>query len=111
MGQLDGWGCGMKLTASATITRGAKTNRVRVKRVARSAGTAMARYRADPTVRGLETAIVCISMPAEELAALDAACERTQMARSHFLRQAAKHFAEKTRAGTEQAKRWKESIR
>lgn len=88
----------MKVTATATVVRGAKTNRIRVERKARSSGSAMARFRADPAVRGLETAVVCISMPVGELADLDAFCERTQMARSHLIRQAVKHFAVKVGA-------------
>lgn len=82
---------------------GVITNRVRVRPkkkrgparkqfTAASAGTALARYRADPSVRGQDTAKLCISMPVAELAALDAMAERTQMARSFFIRQAIKHF-------------------
>ncbi len=85
-----------KPTMTASLS-GKRTNRVRVKRRAVSAGTATRRYLKDPSTRGLDTAIVCISLPVEELVALDAVCERTQMARSHFLRQAAKHFAEKVK--------------
>lgn len=83
-----------KPTMTAVVS-GKRTNRVRVKRGATSAGTATRRYRKDPNTRGLDTVTVCISLPVEELVALDAMCERTQMARSHFLRQAAKHFATK----------------
>lgn len=101
----------MKITATATITRGRKANRVKVKRVARSAGTAIRRFRADPAVRGLETAMVCISLPVAELVSLDEVCERVQMARSHFIRQAVKHFAQFVLSGGEQGKRWKESTR
>ena len=88
-----------QLTASATIARGVTTNRVRVKkRVARrtvSAGTAKARFRKDPLTRGLDYVCICISLPVAELEQLDSWSERVQMARSHFLRQAAKHFAAK----------------
>ncbi len=81
-----------KPTMSATIG-GKITNRVRVARPSKSAGTAMARYRQDPTVRGHDTVVVAISIPAAELEAIDAMCESAQMARSHYLRQAAKYFA------------------
>lgn len=80
---------------SATIRRGAVTNRVRVaKQPQRSPGTRRKAYRADPEVRGLDTTTVCISLPIGELESMDATCERVQMARSHFLRQAAKHFTQ-----------------
>lgn len=82
----------MNVMASATIS-GKRTNRVRVKRRAASAGTAKARYRKDPSTRALDTVQVCVSMPVADLLALDAVCERVQMARSHFVRQACKHFA------------------
>lgn len=85
-----------KPTLSARI-EGKRTNRVKVKRAAASPGTAMRSYRQDPTVRGMDTVVIAVSLPAGELAALDAMCERVQMARSHFLRQAAKHFAEKVK--------------
>lgn len=51
------------------------------------------------------------TLGAGELAALDAVCERVQMARSHFLRQAAKHFRAFVVGGGEQGQRWKESSR
>jgi hypothetical protein len=81
----------MKVTTSAVID-GKRTNRIKVQRKARSAGTAMARYRQDPSVRGMDTVVTCISLPVCELTDLDAACERAQMARSHFIRQAVKRF-------------------
>lgn len=84
----------MKITATADIG-GKKTNRVRVRRKAASAGTALARYRKDPSTRGLDVVQVCISMPAAELVDLDATATRVQMARSHFIRAAVKHFATK----------------
>lgn len=85
----------IRVTASVG---GKKTNRVKVRRrVAKSAGTALARYRKDPALNGLDVAITCISLPVAELAEIDAICERLQMARSHFLRLAAKSFAEKVR--------------
>lgn len=83
-----------KPMASATI-EGKRTNRVKVRRRATSAGTALRRYRQDPAVRGHDVVTVCICLPVAELAAIDAMCERVQMARSHFLREAAKHFSSK----------------
>lgn len=84
----------MKILATADIG-GKRTNRVRVRRKAASAGTAMRRFRKDPLTRGLDYAMVCISIPVAELAALDAIAERVSMARSHFIRQAVRHFAAK----------------
>ena len=84
-------------TMSATMG-GVITNRVKIaKRKQASTQTVLRRYRTDPLVRGMDTAIVSISMPAAELAALDELAEQTQMARSHLIRQAVKHFAEKLR--------------
>lgn len=91
---------GLDVRTTATLTPGVKTQRVakvRAKRKATSAGTAMRRFRKDPTTRGLDYAMVCISIPVGELAALDEVAERAQMARSHFIRQAVKHFAEKVK--------------
>ena len=67
---------------------GKKTNRVKM----RSAGKAMNQYRQDPSVRGMDTVVVAISIPAGELAEMDAFAARVQMARSHLIRQAVKHF-------------------
>ena len=67
---------------------GKKTNRVKM----RSAGKAMDQYRQDPSVRGMDTVVVAISIPAGELADLDAFAARVRMARSHLIRQAVKHF-------------------
>lgn len=78
----------------AEVVRGRKTNRVVVKRRADpSPQRALRRYRKDPLTRGLDYTTVCVSLPVEELAALDIVCARVQMARSHFIRQAVKHFA------------------
>lgn len=85
----------LKLVASAAIG-GAKTNRVRVKRKPDYAPqSALRRFRKDPSTRGLDCVIVSVSMPVRELAALDEAAEGAQMARSHFLREAARQFAER----------------
>lgn len=65
----------------------------------RSTTTAKVYFRKDPKTRGHATAQVCISMPVSDLIALDAECERVQMARSHFIRQAIRHFAEWTKPG------------
>ena len=104
MSQLD-------IRASATIVTGTKTNRVRVKAKSKSPGTVRKRYRSDPTVRGMDSVAVCISLPIAELEFLDAISDRISMARSHFIRQAVKHFAEKIGLGAEQAKRRKEALR
>lgn len=78
-----------------TIERGKKTNRVRKSKVERhQPQRKLALYRKDPSSRGMDTTVVCISMPVEDLARIDAACERVQMARSHFLRRAAERFIE-----------------
>lgn len=84
---------------TASIVTGTKTNRVRVKRRQQSAGTARKAYRSDPAVRGMDTAVFCASMPVGELEQLDAVCAEVQMARSHFIRQAVKHFAVFVRGG------------
>lgn len=96
----------MKLIATATIG-GKKTNRVKVQtRRGRPAGRkaepiepspqrAKNRLKQDPSVRGKLYVTTCFSIPVDELVDLDAACERVQMARSQFIRQAVKHFAVK----------------
>lgn len=100
----------MKIVATATVEQGVKTNRVKRVRKAASAGTATARYKQDPNVRGMDTAVTCISMPTVELVQLDAMCERVNMARSHFIRQAVKHFAEKLFNGN-QERIWREALK
>lgn len=85
----------LQIRASATVVQGVKTGRVKVKRRAASAGTALKAYRKDPTIRGLDYARLCITMPVAELEAMDALAARSQMARSHLIRQAVKHFAAK----------------
>jgi hypothetical protein len=50
------------------------------------------RYRADRPNIGKGTKTVCVSLPPEELAWLDRMAERCQTSRSHFIRQAVKHF-------------------
>ena len=57
----------------------------------------MARYRQDPTVRGLDCVVIAVSLPAGELAQLDASAAAAKVARSHFIRQAVKSFAWKVR--------------
>lgn len=86
---------------SATVIRGATTNRVKL-RVKRgtpkpkrvhgetSAQRATKRYRADPSIRGKLYVVICISLPVEDLVEFDAAAERARMSRSAFLRHAAK---------------------
>jgi hypothetical protein len=86
-----------KPTLSATIV-GKRTNRLKVnKPKPTSSGNARRRYAKDPEVRAMDVVTLCISMPVVELVELDAMCERTQMARSHFLRQAVKHFTAKVK--------------
>jgi len=107
----------LPVALSATIQQGVSTNRVKVKRRAtgkpRSSGTALARYRQDRSVRGLETAVTCISMPVGELAELDRAAEAAGVARSHFIRLAVRHFAQHLAVTVtpEQEKRWREALR
>ena len=110
----------------AEIVRGKKSNRVRVRKVrfkkdpllasqgakrppVASPGTATKRYRQDPTARRGDTVTFCVSMPIEDLVRIDTACERLQMARSHFLRQASKHFAEWVFNG-QQEKLWRAAL-
>lgn len=83
---------------SACIETGVTTNRVVVREPcvpveARSPK----RYRSDKSVRGQGCVMVSISLPAAELVALDAACDRLQMARSHLLREAVKHYESRAR--------------
>jgi ribbon-helix-helix CopG family protein len=85
----------MKLVATADIIQGASTNRVRVrKKPEQSPQRARHRYRQDPSVRGMDTVVLSISMPVAEMVELDAVCERVGMARSHFIRQAVKQWKE-----------------
>lgn len=79
-------------TASARVIRGVKTNRMKR---SKSPGSVLSRYRKDPTTRGFDCTTVCISVPVAELAEMDAFAERCQMARSHMIRQAVKHFIAK----------------
>lgn len=111
----------MIVTASATIERGVKTNRVRVKKDPKPRRRSQPkRYRADPT-RGAHpdpaiatkspTKVIGVSMTVEELAELDAAAERVQMSRSAFLRRAYKHFMARIFDGGGQEQRWRDALR
>jgi hypothetical protein len=83
--------------ASATIG-GTITNRVKIANKTKPrARNAVKRFRKDPSTRGKPYQQVCVSMPVAEVVALDRACDHAQMARSHFIRQAVKHFIEFTR--------------
>lgn len=82
-------------TLSARVVSGKRTNRVKVQRVRRPRRVAETRYRLDRSVRGKGHVHRQISMPPDELRALDAFAERVQMARSHVVRQAVKHFMAK----------------
>ena len=86
----------MRLIASAVIHHGAKTNRVRIGKrdyaVVQPKGRPVY-YRQELAVRGLGHCIVCISLPPEELAALDDLAERLCMARSHLIREAVREYA------------------
>ena len=53
------------------------------------------RFRADPTTKGKPQESVCVSFPIDELDWLDAMAVRCQTSRSHFIRQAVKHFGAK----------------
>ena len=100
-------------SSSATIERGAVTNRVRgvtsrtygeptiaegrPRRVRIDAGyhrdgTRIAerdvRYYKDPTTRGRKYKVTCVSLPVDDLAAMDAFAEQHKMARSHLIRAA-----------------------
>lgn len=107
---------------TATIIPGVTTNRVRVRRGARprkpshvklspaelAASLASrpgrpprmkptgpgkpVKYGRDASVAGKPYKQVVFVAPVAELAELDAWCARAQMSRSHFIRQAAKHF-------------------
>lgn len=52
-------------------------------------------WRADQSVRGKGTIQACVAFPPDELAWLDRMAQRCQTSRSHFIRQAVKHFGEK----------------
>lgn len=84
----------MKLAASASIVRGKTTNRVRVRNtvIDPSPQRALHRFRKDPSTRGRVYVTICICLPVDELAVIDETAERIEMARSHFLREAAKRF-------------------
>jgi predicted transcriptional regulator len=83
--------------ATATIEQGAKSNRVRkVKRT--KPKPEPKRYHADRAVLDQGSEKACISMPPAELVELDRVCERAQMNRSHFIRQAVKHYIAKLEA-------------
>ncbi len=92
----------MDITMSATVG-GKKSSRVKVaERPAidpnnrsrdKSPSRALLRFKKDPTTRGKDYTVIGMSIPVDELAALDAACAKAQMARSHFVRQAVKFFA------------------
>lgn len=93
----------MKILASYEVEQGITTNRVRKVRTKQlevatkkpkpksSAGAAIKRYREDPE-KGRGFTLVCISMPVEDLIAIDKSAEAAQMSRSHYLRQAAKLY-------------------
>lgn len=88
----------MQIVASATVSRGKKTNRLKIKRKAdMQAQRAVHRYKQDPTARGMDVVVIGVSLPVRELAIIDAACEQMQMARSHFLREAARQLIEARR--------------
>lgn len=91
---------------SAVVRRGVTTNRVVVfKRRGKAIPIVKPRppkrkrkaqapkvYRRDMEAVGKKYKTVCISLPVEELADFDAMAKRCQMARSDFLRRAARHF-------------------
>lgn len=86
-------------TVSAEVVTGKITNRVKVRTspgvspARRTKARQPKRYKADPTRgQGAGYRVVCISMSPDELAELDALASRVQMARSHLIRQAVKHF-------------------
>lgn len=104
----------MIITATTRVVRGVITNRigkvrsvkppppVKVKRgrprlapkrkTERSTQRALIRFKKDPLVRGLDFTVISVSLPAEELAAMDELCERLRVARSHLIRSAVKRF-------------------
>lgn len=92
------------VVASATIG-GAVTNHVVVaKRIGKPRQRrGVKKYRKDPQMRGGKaykgmgrtTMQACVSFPPDELALLDQMATRCQMSRSHFIRQAVKHFGAK----------------
>lgn len=81
--------------ASAVIVRGAKTNRVKVGRRTYTVRQPEGRevyYRCEMNVRGKGHVVVAISLPPDEIAALDTAAERLKMARSHLIRVAVREY-------------------
>lgn len=88
------------VTASATIERGVVSNRVKkVRKTPVRPKDRTVRYRKDTSTLGKLYTKICISIPVDELAVMDAFAYRVQMARSELIRQAVKHFRAKVMDG------------
>jgi hypothetical protein len=107
------------ITASATITRGKKSNRVKlVKRHTKRGRPAGGNGRKRQTsvqaaLRNPEGSyvIISVSLYPEQLAAMDELAVRVQMTRSAMIRRAVERFAESVAPGAEQAQLWKAALR
>lgn len=85
------------ITASAEVVVGKRTNRIkrtrRIDTTESSPQRGLIRYKQDPEKgRGLAQVKICVSMPVQVLAELDALAERASMSRSHLIRQAVAYF-------------------
>ena len=83
-----------RAVVASMVARDPSGNRARAKRRKRPAN-GVQKFKADRSTRGKGSVQVIASMPASERDALDAIATRVQMSRSHFIRQAVKHFAVK----------------
>lgn len=109
----------MNVTASATIIRGAKTNRVKQVKPHGKRGRP-----ADGSGRKRETSVqkalrenssgsyvvISVSLYPEELAAMDALARRVQMNRSQLIRRAVERMAAFVAPNPEQESRWREAL-
>lgn len=77
-----------------TVERGIYTNRIKPSRAKRQVATQQAaRFAKDPRTKGTAYTITCISLPVEDLVAIDEAAVAARKSRSQFLRDAALAFA------------------
>ena len=88
----------MRVTASAAITQGVKTNRVRVRRRPPqdpSPQRAVRRYKSAGSLGPGPGTVVAVSLSAADLAAMDDLAEHMGMSRSHLIREAVKAYRER----------------
>lgn len=105
-------------TASATIERGKKTNRVRLVKRHASRGRPrkerkvqrVAPQEAQRNPSGAYV-VISISLYPDDLVAMDELAARVQMSRSALIRRAVERFAVAVAPGAEQEQRWKDAMR